>query len=224
MSGRNTVSGDLLLSFVERVEAIKERQADCGADMAIVMAEAKGQGFNTSAIKYVVKIRAEKPHDRAEREAMRDMYLHAAGLDIEPPLFRFANLAAIDISSRDQVIERMKEFVPSEGHIDVKIGKVTVRLTRDKDGVVHEDELTVVTPPAPRTDTPVAMKPAKEPAPDVDADGAYELGRIYAIQNRPVIDNPFPFGDPRRAKFDQGWRKETGGDGMGPSDPNDKKK
>ena len=218
---KNTVSGEMLMGFVERVESIKERQADCSADMAIVMAEAKGQGFNTSAIKYVVKVRAEKPHDRAEREAMRDMYLHAAGLDVEPPLFRFANLAAIDTSSREQVIERMKEFVPSDGHIDVKFGKVTLRLTRDKDGVVHEDELAERPAPQPRADAPPAgTKPAKEPPPAVDADGAYELGRTYAIQNRAVIDNPFPYGDPRRARFDAGWRRENGGDGMGPKPGN----
>lgn len=55
-----------------------------------------------------------------------------------------------------------------------------------------------------------------EPVPDVDEGGAKQLGRDYANANRAVIDNPFPYGDARRARFDEGWREASGGDGMGP--------
>lgn len=48
-------------------------------------------------------------------------------------------------------------------------------------------------------------------ATEADAEGA---GRAAAREGRPIIDNPFPFGDPRRARFDEGWRKETGSDGI----------
>ncbi len=41
------------------------------------------------------------------------------------------------------------------------------------------------------------------------------LGIAAARAGSPIIENPFPFGDPRRARFDEAWRKETGGDGMG---------
>lgn len=45
---------------------------------------------------------------------------------------------------------------------------------------------------------------------------AEELGRHAARTGRPVIENPFPFGDPRRARFDEGYRragdKHGGGD------------
>lgn len=44
---------------------------------------------------------------------------------------------------------------------------------------------------------------------------AEELGRQAAREGKPVIENPFGFGDPRRARFDEGWRKESDSDGMG---------
>lgn len=50
---------------------------------------------------------------------------------------------------------------------------------------------------------------------EVDIADAEELGRQAARDGRPVIDNPFPYADPRRAKFDEGWRKESEADGMG---------
>lgn len=49
----------------------------------------------------------------------------------------------------------------------------------------------------------------------IDIESAEELGRKAARDGKAVIDNPFPFGDPRRARFDEGWRKESETDGMG---------
>jgi uncharacterized protein (UPF0335 family) len=218
MIGKNTVSGGRLMSFIERIEQVRSVKKQAGKDESAIMAEAKAEGFTPGAIRYVVKVREEKPHDRQEREAMQDLYLHAAGLATEPPLFRFAGLGTTDITARDQVIDRMKDFVPpaGKGHIDVTWAGVTFRLVRDKEGEVSASE--VVAPDkkaegSARTTTPA---PRREPPPDVDAEGAEELGRSYARDNRPVIDNPFPFGDARRPRFDEGWRRETGSDGMGP--------
>jgi hypothetical protein len=42
------------------------------------------------------------------------------------------------------------------------------------------------------------------------------LGGEAFAANQPIIVNPFPFGDGRRAKWDLGWRKASGTDGMGP--------
>lgn len=54
----------------------------------------------------------------------------------------------------------------------------------------------------------------KEEAPETEGD-AKELGRAAARGGKPIIDNPFLFGDPRRADFDEGWRQESQTDGMG---------
>jgi hypothetical protein len=59
---------------------------------------------------------------------------------------------------------------------------------------------------------------AKPEPPAVDADGAEVLGRDAFGSNQPIITNPFPFGDPRRPRWDAGWRKASGTDGMGPDD------
>jgi SpoVK/Ycf46/Vps4 family AAA+-type ATPase len=58
---------------------------------------------------------------------------------------------------------------------------------------------------------------AKDVVEDAGADvaDAEDMGRKAARDGKPVIDNPFPFGDPRRARFDEGWRKEAETDGMG---------
>jgi|GEM_PF-1212366 len=49
----------------------------------------------------------------------------------------------------------------------------------------------------------------------LDDASAEDLGRKSARDGKAIIDNPFPFGDARRALFDEGWRKEAGTDGMG---------
>lgn len=213
--GKNTLSGDQLRGFVERVEAIDQRKKELGADRAMVMAEARSQGFEPKGIQHVVKIRRMKPHDRAEADALADLYLHAMGLDQEPPLFRAMGLAAVDIHARESVTEALKKFVPAEGEIVIKIGKVAERLWRDKEGTVFCEP--VKEAPAP-TSPKTPARSDKPPAPDVDDAGAIELGRQAARDNKPVIENPFPFGDSRRARFDEGWRAESGGDGMGPDD------
>lgn len=50
---------------------------------------------------------------------------------------------------------------------------------------------------------------------EIDPSAAEDLGRKAARDGKPVIDNPFSFGDTRRARFDEGWRKESQSDGMG---------
>lgn len=211
--GKNTIASELLGSIVERIERIRADKKQLGLDEAEVMAEAKAQGLVPAAIRYVVKVRAMKPHDRQESEALRDIYLHAMGMDQEPPLFRAVGLMSVDLNVRDQVIEAMRKFVPPGGEIIVKVDGRAERLWRDKDGEVYNETVAEREPEEKPAKKP--RRPAKAPVPDVDDAGAEALGRQAARENRPIIENPFPFGDGRRARFDEGWRRETGGDGMG---------
>jgi hypothetical protein len=50
---------------------------------------------------------------------------------------------------------------------------------------------------------------------DIDIDAAETLGREAATAGKAIISNPFSYGDPRRARFDEGWRKQSESDGMG---------
>lgn len=212
--GKNTLSAELLRGFVERIETINEQIKQLGKDKSVVMAEAKAANLLPAGIGYIVKKRKLKPSERAEAEALEDMYLHAMGMAADNPLFRAVGLIGVDIAARDSVVEAMKKFVPANGSITVEAGGAPVRLTRDAAGNVSVAEV---------VEKPVETKPkdakpgrAQKPEPpDVDVAGAYRLGVEAFRGDQPIIANPFPFGDARRPHWDKGWRDESGGDGMG---------
>ena len=215
--GKNTVAGDELQGYVDRVENINSQIAGLQDDKSAVMAEAKSRGFSKKRIGEVIRIRKQKPQDRQEAEAELDMYLHALGMANEPPLLRFIARAGVDTAVREQVLDAMKGFVPPHGLGDITVtmaGK-PVRLSRNKSGEVEIAE--VVDKPLPGLKTPRQSKPRAD-VPECSDDQAEEIGRQFARDNRPIIDNPFPYGDGRRPRFDRGWRLETGNDGMGPDD------
>lgn len=216
VSTTNGVSGERLRSFIERIEHIRADKKDLAEDEKVVMAELKADGFDPAIVRHVVKIRAAKPADVQEAQILADMYLSALGMAPEPPLFRAANLMAVDTAAKESVIEALKKFVPDNGSIVVEAGGVPMRLTRDKDGVVSVAD---VIAPKPQPSHHNASSPSKPRAdvPDVTADEAEALGKQAAKDNKAVISNPFPFGDSRRARWDGGWRIGAGNDGMGPS-------
>lgn len=214
--GKNTIAGELLRGFVERVENINADIKELQNDKAVVMAEAKAANLVPAGLTYIVKKRKMKPSERAESEALEDMYLHAMGMAADNPLFRAVGLMKVDIASRESVIEAMKKFVPVNGSIEVESGGgPKVRLTRDNLGNVSVSEVIEKPVPSPEAATAGKIKPAKPDIPNVDAEGAEALGRHAFVADVPIINNPFPFGDARRPRWDKGWRDEGGNDGMG---------
>jgi uncharacterized protein (UPF0335 family) len=218
--GHNTGSAAELMAFIERRERLEQERKALGEDIKVVNAEIAAAGFQTKIVNAVIKIRKSKPHDVQEAQALLDTYLHALGMSIEPPLARFVKNASVDRASLDAVIGYMEPAVPptGAGHIEVTVGGQTWRLTRDLAGGVNREEVVATAPKREPKNQAAPNGYEAPPVPDVDLDGAAELGRSFARENRAVIDNPFPYGDPRRAKFDEGWRRETGGDGMGPDE------
>lgn len=166
-------------------------------------------------VKHVVKVRATKPADYQEDCALADMYLSALGLAPEPPLFRAVGLMGVDVAAKDMVIEALKKLVPADGSITVEAGGKPVKLTRQKDGTVTTVDVEPPRPVVSPASSPPPAKANKPPVPDASPEEAEALGREAARGNTAIIANPFPFGDPRRARWDLGWRKEAGGDGMG---------
>lgn len=217
--GKNTIGGELLRGFVERVENINEQIKSLGKDKAVIMAEAKQANLIPAGITYIVKKRKMKPSERAEAEALEDMYMHAMGMAADNPLFRAVGLMKVDITAKESVIEAMKKFVPANGSITVDAGGAPVRLTRDKDGNISVTEV-VEKPVSSEKSGKIGARPVmpKADVPDVDDAGAQEMGRKAFREDVPIINNPFPFGDPRRATWDRYWREESGTDGMGPDD------
>lgn len=216
--GRNTIAGELLRGFVERVEHEKEQIKIHNDNIGVIMAEAKAANLVPAGVRYIVKKRKMKPSERSEAEALEDMYLHAMGMAADNPLFRAVGLMSVDIATRESVIEAMKKFVPVNGSITVEAGGAPVRLTRDADGAISVTE--VIEKPVQQEvpGTGKKQRPPKADVPNVNPDEAERMGRQAFKQDVPIINNPFPFGDARRPRWDKGWRDESGGDGMGPEE------
>lgn len=213
----NLLNNETMMNIVARVEDRERAKKAISDEIAIIYAEAKAANLSTAGLRGVVKARKLKPSQFRESEDLRDVYFHAAGLLDEPPLFRSIEALAGDDMSKQAIIDRFAKLVPPSGSIVVEMEGPPIRITRDKDGVVTMTE--VVEKPIPttsRTSQPRTLP--KADTPNVDADGAEKLGRQAFLNDEAIIANPFPFGDARRARWDMGWRRESGGDGMGPEE------
>ncbi|MGE3146117.1 MAG: DUF2312 domain-containing protein [Pseudorhodoplanes sp.] len=71
---------DQLRAIVERVEKLEEEKKAISDDIRDVFAEAKVNGFDTKALRQVVKLRKLDKNERAEQEAILDTYLVALGM------------------------------------------------------------------------------------------------------------------------------------------------
>lgn len=71
---------DQLKAFVERVERLEEEKKAISDDIRDVYAEAKGNGFDTKAMRQVIRLRKQDKDERAEHEAVLETYLHALGM------------------------------------------------------------------------------------------------------------------------------------------------
>ena len=71
---------DQLKAFVERVERLEEEKKTIADDIRDVYAEAKGNGFDTKALRTVVRLRKQDVNERKEQEAILETYLHALGM------------------------------------------------------------------------------------------------------------------------------------------------
>lgn len=69
-----------LRSFVERIERLDEERAALGEDIKELYAQAKSTGFDTKALKAVIRLRKQDPNDRNEFEAALVTYMHALGI------------------------------------------------------------------------------------------------------------------------------------------------
>lgn len=214
--GKNTPDGQRLTGYIQEIERIRDEKKQLGEDEKLIFASAKAGGFTPATIRDVLKIRRMKPADRQEAEARLETYLHAIGMDAEAPLFRRVGLMAVDRAAKAEVIEALKLLVPDAGEITIAVGGGKVRLWRDKEGEAHAEDV-VDLPVAPAAASrPGATQRARKDAPDVSDDEAFELGRKAGRENEPVIANPFPWDDKRRPRWDEGWRRGSGSDGMGP--------
>lgn len=74
------VSNDQLRLFMERIERLEEEKKGVADDIRDVFSEAKSQGYDTKIMRQILRLRKMEPHDRAEMEALLDVYKSALGL------------------------------------------------------------------------------------------------------------------------------------------------
>ena len=75
------ITADQLRSFIERYERLEAEKQDIADQQKDVLAEAKGCGYDTAILREIIKLRKMDPQDRAEKEAILQVYLEALGLD-----------------------------------------------------------------------------------------------------------------------------------------------
>ncbi|TIL53792.1 DUF2312 domain-containing protein [Mesorhizobium sp.] len=75
-----TVAAGQLRAFVERIERMNEEAKAIGDDKKEIYAEAKGTGFDTKAIKQLIRLRRMDPAARQEEESILDLYKAALGM------------------------------------------------------------------------------------------------------------------------------------------------
>src|SRR5690349_12533708 len=71
---------DQLKAFVERIERLEEDKKVTSDDIRDVYAEAKGTGFDTKALRTIVRLRKLDTDERREQQEVLDTYLHALGM------------------------------------------------------------------------------------------------------------------------------------------------
>jgi uncharacterized protein (UPF0335 family) len=71
---------DRLRLLIERVERLEEEKRGIADDVKDVYAEAKAVGYDAKIMKEIIRLRKMKPDDRAEMEAILDVYKAALGL------------------------------------------------------------------------------------------------------------------------------------------------
>lgn len=75
-----TVAAGQLRAYIERVERLMEEKQTIADDIKEVYAEMKGTGFDTTAVRTVIRLKQMDAAMRQEREAIVDLYKSALGM------------------------------------------------------------------------------------------------------------------------------------------------
>jgi len=69
-----------LIAMVERIEHLEDEKKELSADIREVYNEAKSTGYDTKAIRQIVKLRKMNPSEREESEFLLDEYKRLTGM------------------------------------------------------------------------------------------------------------------------------------------------
>jgi uncharacterized protein (UPF0335 family) len=74
------VAAEELKQLIERIERLEEEKKALSEDIKEVYAEAKGRGFDTKAMRTLIRLRAKEPQELQEEEAILELYKQALGM------------------------------------------------------------------------------------------------------------------------------------------------
>jgi uncharacterized protein (UPF0335 family) len=74
------VAADELRQFIERIERLEEEKAAIAGDVKDTFAELKGRGFDSKAVRRILRMRKMDHAQRQEEEAILDLYMQALGM------------------------------------------------------------------------------------------------------------------------------------------------
>lgn len=77
----NGVSGEILLSYCERIERIEEEKKALQNDIKFIFEEAENRGFDKKALKEVLKRRKMDENDARELDFSLDLYKEILGME-----------------------------------------------------------------------------------------------------------------------------------------------
>jgi uncharacterized protein (UPF0335 family) len=75
------IAGQELKQFVERIEKLEEEKTAIAGDIRDVYAEMKGRGFETKAVRQIIRMRKQDHAEREEMQAILELYLQALGMN-----------------------------------------------------------------------------------------------------------------------------------------------
>jgi uncharacterized protein (UPF0335 family) len=75
-----------VVSIIERIERLENEKKQIASDISDIYKESKGRGYDSTALKEIIKIRREDPNKREARESMVDVYMRAINRWEDTPL------------------------------------------------------------------------------------------------------------------------------------------
>lgn len=75
-----TVAAGQLRALIERIERLAEEKQTIADDIKEIFAEAKGTGFDTKAIRSIIRLRKKDQAERQEEASILKLYADALGM------------------------------------------------------------------------------------------------------------------------------------------------
>lgn len=79
-SGTNVAAAELR-QFIERIERLEEEKSSISDDIKDVYGEAKGRGYDTKAMRTIIRLRKKDANERIEEESILQTYMAALGME-----------------------------------------------------------------------------------------------------------------------------------------------